>query len=91
MHLFAPERLAASFGIVGSSGPAAAGFALASQALRPGTAADVLVSDNQAGLSFDPGALANSAAYYWQIVATDEHGLSNYGPIGASPRRSRHW
>jgi acetoin:2,6-dichlorophenolindophenol oxidoreductase subunit alpha len=36
MHLFAPELLAASSGIVGASGPAAAGFALASQYLRPG-------------------------------------------------------
>lgn len=35
MHLFAPEFLAASSGIVGSSGPAAAGFALAAQHLRP--------------------------------------------------------
>lgn len=37
MHLFAPDKLAASSGIVGSSGPAAAGFALAGQMLRPGT------------------------------------------------------
>lgn len=37
MHLFAPEKLAASSGIVGASGPAAAGFALAAQMLRPGT------------------------------------------------------
>ena len=37
MHLFAPERLAASSGIVGAAGPAAAGFALAAQHLRPGT------------------------------------------------------
>lgn len=36
MHLFAPEHLAASSGIVGASGPAAAGFALAAQYLRPG-------------------------------------------------------
>lgn len=36
MHLFAPEFLAASSGIVGASGPAAAGFALANQILRPG-------------------------------------------------------
>lgn len=36
MHLFAPEHLAASSGIVGASGPAAAGFALAAQHLRPG-------------------------------------------------------
>jgi len=37
MHLFAPEKLAASSGIVGSAGPAAAGFGLAAQMLRPGT------------------------------------------------------
>ena len=37
MHLFVPERLAASSGIVGAAGPAAAGFGLAAQQLRPGT------------------------------------------------------
>jgi TPP-dependent pyruvate/acetoin dehydrogenase alpha subunit len=37
MHLFAPEKLIASSGIVGAAGPAAAGFALAAQMLRPGT------------------------------------------------------
>jgi pyruvate dehydrogenase E1 component alpha subunit len=37
MHLFAPELLAASSGIVGSAGPAGAGFALAAQVLRPGS------------------------------------------------------
>lgn len=37
MHLFAPEKLAASSGIVGASGPAAVGLALAGQVLRPGT------------------------------------------------------
>lgn len=37
MHLFSPEKLAASSGIVGSSGPAAIGFALAGQILRPGS------------------------------------------------------
>jgi acetoin:2,6-dichlorophenolindophenol oxidoreductase subunit alpha len=36
MHLYAPEYLAASSGIVGAAGPAAAGFALAAQHLRPG-------------------------------------------------------
>jgi len=35
MHLFSKEHLAASSGIVGSEGPAAAGFALAAQYLRP--------------------------------------------------------
>jgi TPP-dependent pyruvate/acetoin dehydrogenase alpha subunit len=39
MHLFSPQHLAASTGIVGASGPAAAGFALAAQYLRPGTVA----------------------------------------------------
>jgi TPP-dependent pyruvate/acetoin dehydrogenase alpha subunit len=36
MHLFSPEHLAASSGIVGASGPAACGFAFAAQHLRPG-------------------------------------------------------
>ncbi len=36
MHLFSREHLAASSGIVGSSGPAAVGFALANKRLRPG-------------------------------------------------------
>ena len=36
MHLFSKEHLAASSGIVGSSGPAAVGFALAARHLRPG-------------------------------------------------------
>ena len=36
MHLFSPEHLTASSGIVGSSGPAGVGFGMASQRLRPG-------------------------------------------------------
>lgn len=36
MHLFDPERLAASSGIVGAAGPMACGFALSHQHLRPG-------------------------------------------------------
>jgi len=36
MHLFSKEHLAASSGIVGAEGPAAAGFALAATFLRPG-------------------------------------------------------
>ena len=39
MHLFSKDHLAASSGIVGASGPAAAGFALAAQYLRPGSVA----------------------------------------------------
>ena len=37
MHLFCREHLIASSGIVGASGPAAVGFALAAQHLRPAT------------------------------------------------------
>jgi TPP-dependent pyruvate/acetoin dehydrogenase alpha subunit len=36
MHLFSPEHHVTSSGIVGASGPAAVGFALANQRLRPG-------------------------------------------------------
>lgn len=39
MHLFSPQHLAASSGIVGASGPGAVGFALAAQQLRPETVA----------------------------------------------------
>ncbi len=39
MHLFSKEHLAASSGIVGASGPAVVGFALATQYLRPGSIA----------------------------------------------------
>jgi TPP-dependent pyruvate/acetoin dehydrogenase alpha subunit len=39
MHLFSREYLAASSGIVGAAGPAAAGFALAANRLRPGSIA----------------------------------------------------
>lgn len=39
MHLFAPDVLAASDGIVGSSGPTACGLALAGRHRRPGTVA----------------------------------------------------
>ena len=39
MHLFSKERLAAASGIVGAAGPAACGFALAHQQLRPGKVA----------------------------------------------------
>jgi pyruvate dehydrogenase E1 component alpha subunit len=48
MHLFAPERLAASSGIVGAAGPAAAGFALAGQMLRPGTVSVAFFGDGAA-------------------------------------------
>lgn len=45
MHLFSKEHLTASSGIVGSEGPAAAGFALAAQYLRPGSIAATFFGD----------------------------------------------
>ncbi len=45
MHLFSKEHLAASSGIVGAGGPAAAGFALAAQILRPGSVAVAFFGD----------------------------------------------
>ncbi|MBC7235172.1 MAG: thiamine pyrophosphate-dependent dehydrogenase E1 component subunit alpha [Chloroflexi bacterium] len=39
MHLFSPEHLTVSSGIVGAPGPTAVGLALAAQHLRPGTIA----------------------------------------------------
>jgi TPP-dependent pyruvate/acetoin dehydrogenase alpha subunit len=48
MHLFSPKHLAASSGIVGASGPFAAGFAMAAQHLRP---------DNLAVAFFGDGAM----------------------------------
>jgi pyruvate dehydrogenase E1 component alpha subunit len=45
MHLFSPKHLAASSGIVGASGPCAAGFAMAAQYLRPGNIAVAFFGD----------------------------------------------
>jgi acetoin:2,6-dichlorophenolindophenol oxidoreductase subunit alpha len=45
MHLSPPELLAASTGIVGASGPMAAGFALAAQHLRPSCVAVAFLSE----------------------------------------------
>lgn len=45
MHLFSKEHLAASSGIVGAEGPAAVGFGLAAQLLRPGAIAVAFFGD----------------------------------------------
>jgi len=42
---------------------------------------DVLVSDDQSSATYDPGTLSHDAHYYWQIVATDEHGAATTGPV----------
>ncbi len=45
MHLFSKEHLAACSGIVGAEGPAAVGFALSAQYLRPGAIAVAFFGD----------------------------------------------
>jgi len=42
---------------------------------------DVLVSNDQIQTAYDPGVLDTGTTYYWQIIATDEHGATKPGPI----------
>jgi formylglycine-generating enzyme required for sulfatase activity len=42
---------------------------------------DIVVSDDQSGLAYDPGTLSSNTHYYWRIVAQDEHGATNAGPV----------
>lgn len=65
MHLFAPEFLAASSGIVGASGPAATGFALAGQMQRPGSVAVAFFGEG----ALNQGMLLESfnLAAVWQL------------------------
>jgi outer membrane lipoprotein-sorting protein len=42
---------------------------------------DVLVSNNQTSLTFDPGTMNYNTHYYWQIIAWDLHGAYNSSPI----------
>ena len=45
------------------------------------TTPDLSVSNGQAGTTYDPGTLSTDTDYYWQIVAQDEHGATNAGPV----------
>jgi len=47
------------------------------------SAPQTLVCDDVADASCDPGDLALDTLYYWQVVATDEHGLTTTGPVWA--------
>ncbi len=65
MHLFSKQHLAASSGIVGASGPAAAGFALAARYLRPGAIALAFFGEG----AMNQGMLLESMnlAVVWQL------------------------
>jgi pyruvate dehydrogenase E1 component alpha subunit len=75
MHLFSQEHLAASSGIVGASGPAGVGFALAAQYLRPGKVALSFFGDG----ALNQGMLMESMnlAAVWKLpllfVCKDNH------------------
>jgi parallel beta-helix repeat protein len=40
-----------------------------------------LVSNDQLGITYDPGTLAYNTKYYWKVIATDSHGASTTGPL----------
>ena len=40
-----------------------------------------LVLTNQSATTYDPGTLSLNTAYYWKIVATDNHATSTNGPV----------
>ena len=65
MHLFSAEHLSASSGIVGASGPAGVGFALAAKRLRPGTIATAWFGEG----ATNEGAMmeAWNLAVVWQL------------------------
>ena len=42
---------------------------------------DILVSDDQLGTTYDPGALNYDTHYYWKIIAKDSHGATTSGPV----------
>lgn len=40
-----------------------------------------LVSEDQTGTTYRPGALSYNTKYYWKIAAEDDHGASTIGPL----------
>ncbi len=95
MHLFDPERLAASSGIVGSTGPLACGFALAAAQLRPGAVSVAFFGDgavNQ-GMLMESFNLASVWTLPVVFVCKDNHlavsTLSRTVTAGHPVRRAR--
>lgn len=68
MHLFCRNPLAASSGIVGASGPTAAGFALAARYLRPGTLAVAFFGEGAANQGMLMESLNLAAAWKLPVL-----------------------
>lgn len=68
MHLFAPERMAASSGIVGASGPAACGFAFANQHLRPGKVAVAFFGEGAMNQGMLMESINLAAAWFLPVI-----------------------
>jgi TPP-dependent pyruvate/acetoin dehydrogenase alpha subunit len=95
MHLFSKEHLAASSGIVGAAGPAATGFALATQTLHPGAISVAFFGDG----AINQGMLMESInlAAVWKLpvlfvckddgwAITTKPGVSTGGSMGERVR-----
>jgi TPP-dependent pyruvate/acetoin dehydrogenase alpha subunit len=65
MHMYSKEHLVASSGIVGASGPAAVGFAMAAQILRPGSLAVAFFGEGATNQGMLMEAL--NLAVVWQL------------------------
>jgi pyruvate dehydrogenase E1 component alpha subunit len=68
MHLFSKDHLAASSGIVGASGPTAAGFALAAQHLRPGKIAVAFFGEGAANQGMLMESMNLAAAWKLPVI-----------------------
>jgi TPP-dependent pyruvate/acetoin dehydrogenase alpha subunit len=68
MHLFSIEHLAASSGIVGASGPAGVGFALAAQYLQPGSVAIAFFGEGSVNQGMMMEAMNLAAAWALPLI-----------------------
>jgi pyruvate dehydrogenase E1 component alpha subunit len=95
MHLFSPAHLAASSGIVGASGPAATGFALAAQHLRPKTLAVAFFGEGAMNQGMLLEALNLAAAWTLPVLFVckdNEWAITTHSPTvrgGNLPDRAR--
>jgi len=83
MHLFSPEHLAASSGIIGASGPAAVGFALAAVHLRPEAVAVAFFGEGAANQGMMMEAM--NLAVVWKlpvlfVCKDNEWAISTFSP-----------